>query len=54
MGERYEQYLICKERGHQFAYAVTMNDTWNHCRFCGTGYRTQTTQLEQNEPMENE
>lgn len=53
----YEQYLICKERGHEsngssFSYAIPNAVSWYTCKYCCTRYATQTTTelLEENVP----
>lgn len=56
-GERYKQYLICKERGHvgsgKFYSNASYNAlSWTICKYCGTHFATRTTTeiVEKNEP----
>jgi hypothetical protein len=52
--ERYEQYLICKDRGHSASdVLLTSSPPLNICRFCGTSYRYAIQEtLEMNAPTE--
>jgi hypothetical protein len=58
---KYEEYLICKTRGHvgsgtTYSNATVGALTWNTCKYCGTDFTTRTTSelLEKNQPTEPE
>lgn len=55
---RYDEYLICKVRGHDSSGSFVANAiygalAWYTCKYCGTDFATQTTTklLERNEPQ---
>ena len=61
MSEKYDEYLICKERGHEpdKNQGAMLNAVWGSvpkhtCRHCGTTYWTtvETTNHEANAPVE--
>lgn len=53
---KYQEYLICKERGHQSSGVVLDSfPPWSVCKNCGTGYRFSEPQLiEINRPAPDE
>lgn len=49
----YEQYLVCNERGHVSNGKSWINDgkvVWYTCKYCGTKFGTQITEIEKNVP----
>lgn len=55
MGERYEAYKICQQRGHQPADMVlTSNPPQNVCKHCGCTYRSEVVIHEGRVPTEDE
>ncbi|MEI7632123.1 MAG: hypothetical protein WCJ60_02270 [bacterium] len=57
---KYEQYLICKERGHKgngstTSYAIANSPVFQECGYCGTTFWTTTIteQHEKNAPTSN-
>jgi len=55
MSDRYEEYLVCQERGHQSNGVHGGHETasWTWCKWCGTKYWTSTTTVmhEENAPQ---
>lgn len=48
---RYEEFLICKERGHTASdITLACNPPLSVCRLCGTQYRYDRVLYEQNKP----
>lgn len=40
MKSKYEEYLLCKDRGHkESGLVLTSYPPWNVCKYCGTAYR---------------
>jgi len=51
--ERYEQYLICQQRGHgPSSYITASVPPKNRCRWCGTFYWTENIKREMGAPPE--
>lgn len=51
--QRWAEYRICKERGHQPSEIVTASlPPQNICRHCGTHYWTETIKREINAPVD--
>ena len=48
---RYDEYAICKQRGHEAGDSFTDNFyTWTICQFCHTRYRHDTQLVEEYAP----
>lgn len=55
MQSLYEEYLICKERGHELSGIMLASyPPWNTCRKCGTHYRIQEELIESNIPIKEQ
>ena len=49
--QRAEEYAICQRRGHSPAPTIlTVLPPMNVCKYCGTHYRFEEAQVEQNVP----
>ena len=51
MSDQYQEYLICKERGHKDSgHRLASDPPWNVCSKCGAWYRTECKLIEANIP----
>jgi hypothetical protein len=51
--ERWRQYQVCKQRGHQESgTTLTSNPPWHVCKHCGTNFRYERRLVESNAPNE--
>jgi len=52
---RYDEYLICKSRGHSKPlYAIETHHMWSICEYCNTQFRYENKMIEQNMPENRE
>lgn len=49
--QRWAEYVICRQRGHQPPDGRTYSDS-DPCKYCGTRYWTETVQCESGAPVE--